>query len=100
MGRAQAAPSRAYLPRDTSPREPDLVSRKRWNELSPRSRRLIIIGGTFEGMLKIAALVDLVRRSGEEVRGSKLRWAAVIVLTNSLGAVPIAYFAYGRRRTA
>ncbi len=68
----------------------------RWNDLSPRSRRLILIGGAFEGLLKIAALVDLARRPRAEVRGSKARWAAAIVLTNSLGVVPVTYFVYGR----
>lgn len=74
------------------------MTRMRWSDLSPRSRRLIMIGGAFEGALKAAALVDLVRRPAEEVRGSKGLWAAVIVLVNSVGAVPVAYFAYGRRR--
>jgi hypothetical protein len=71
----------------------------RWNDLSPRSRRLILVGGAFEGLLKIAALVDLARRPNAEVRGSKARWAAAIVLTNSLGAVPLTYFVYGRQKT-
>lgn len=75
------------------------VAKKRWSDLSPRSRRLILIGGAFEGVLKTAALVDLVRRPSEEVRGSKPLWAAGIVLINSVGAVPIAYFVYGRQRT-
>lgn len=74
------------------------MAKKRWDELSPRTRRLIVIGATFEGVLKVAALVDLARRPAGEVRGSKPRWAAAIVLVNSLGAVPIAYFGYGRRR--
>jgi hypothetical protein len=68
-----------------------------WRELSPRSRRLIIAGGAVDGALKLAALVDLARRPAAEVRGSKKRWAVAITLINSLGAVPIAYFAYGRR---
>ena len=71
----------------------------RWNDLSPRSRRLILVGGAFEGLLKIAALVDLARRPSAEVRGSKARWAVAIVLTNTLGVVPLAYFAYGRQKT-
>jgi hypothetical protein len=75
------------------------VVTKRWSDLSPRSRRVILIGGAFEGVLKAAALADLVRRPREEVRGSKSLWAAAIVLVNSVGAVPIAYFVYGRQRT-
>ncbi|HSP38012.1 MAG TPA: hypothetical protein VLR26_09680 [Frankiaceae bacterium] len=73
------------------------MARKRWDELSPRTRRFVVVGGTFETALKVAALTDLVRRSPAEVRGSKPWWAAAIVLVNSVGAVPIAYFIWGRR---
>ncbi|MEV0289620.1 MULTISPECIES: hypothetical protein [unclassified Kribbella] len=72
---------------------------KRWDELSPRMRRVVIAAGAFDSVLKIAALADLARRSPAEVRGSKVRWAVAITLTNSVGAVPIAYFTYGRRRS-
>ncbi len=75
------------------------MAKKKWNELSARTRRLIIVGGTFEGLLKVAAVVDLVRRPPDEIRGSKPWWAAAIVLVNSVGAVPIAYFACGRRKS-
>jgi hypothetical protein len=71
---------------------------KRWKDLSPRTRRAIIAAGTAEGALKIAALIDLARRPSDQVRGSKLRWAAAIALVNSLGAVPVSYFVRGRRR--
>jgi hypothetical protein len=70
----------------------------KWDELSPGKRRLIVVGGAVDGALKIAALADLARRSADEVRGSKWGWAAAITLINSLGAVPIAYFTYGRLR--
>ena len=74
------------------------MAKKKWNELSPRARRFIILGGTFEGVLKIAALIDLRRRPASEIRGSKARWAAAIVLINSLGLVPLGYFLRGRRK--
>ncbi|MCW2546523.1 MAG: hypothetical protein JWN96_983 [Mycobacterium sp.] len=74
------------------------MTNKRWNELSQRTRRLIVISGVFEGLMKVAALIDLARRPANEVRGSKKRWAAGILLINSVGAVPIAYFARGRRK--
>ena len=74
------------------------MSRKKWNDLSPRTRRLIVLAGAIEGVLKIAALIDLARRPANEVRGSKARWATAVTLINSLGAVPIAYFACGRRK--
>jgi Phospholipase_D-nuclease N-terminal len=75
------------------------VSKKQWSNLSPGIRRLILIGGAFEAALKVVALVDLVRRPSDELRGSKPMWAAAIVVINSGGVVPIAYFAYGRHRT-
>jgi hypothetical protein len=76
-----------------------LVSRKKWNDLSPRTRRVIVVAGAAEGVLKVAALIDLARRPVDQVRGSKARWALAVTLVNSLGAVPIAYFAYGPRAT-
>jgi hypothetical protein len=74
------------------------MAKKRWSDLSPRAKRFILISGTFEGVLKIAALVDLRKRPAAQIRGSKRRWAAAIVLINSMGAVPIAYFVRGRIR--
>jgi hypothetical protein len=59
----------------------------------------MLAAGAFEGMLKVAALVDLARRRSTEVRGSKTRWALAVTLINSAGAVPIAYFVWGRRRS-
>ena len=73
------------------------MAKKKWNELSSPARRLIIVGGVLEGVLKVAALIDLARRPASEVRGSKVRWALAVTLINSVGAVPAAYFAYGRR---
>lgn len=73
------------------------MARKKWNELSPRSRQLIVAGAVFESGLKIAALIDLARRPAAEVRGPKPAWALAITAVNSVGAVPIAYFVYGRR---
>lgn len=77
-----------------------MARKKRWNELSLRTRRLIIVGATFEGVLKAAALIDLARRPADEVRGSKAKWATAIVVANSGGALPLYYFARGRRHSA
>lgn len=71
---------------------------KKWDELSPRTRRLIVAAGVFEGALKLAALVDLARRPSGQIRGSKAAWAGAVSLVNALGAVPLAYFAWGRRK--
>jgi hypothetical protein len=71
---------------------------KKWNELTPRTRRLIVVAGVFEGVLKLAALADLVRRPSAQIRGPKTAWAGAVTFINALGAVPIAYFAWGRRK--
>ena len=44
------------------------MGRKRWSELSPTTRRLIIVGATVEGALKSIALIDLARIEGASER--------------------------------
>lgn len=73
-----------------------MVTRRRWSELGNRSRRLIIAGAAFEGVLKIAALADIKHRPANQIRGSKSGWATAVALVNSAGAVPLAYFLFGR----
>ena len=73
------------------------MARRKWDDLDPRTRRLIVVAGAIDGALRLAALVDLARRPSNEVRGSKSKWAMAVTLINSLGAVPIAYFAWGRK---
>lgn len=58
---------------------------------------MLTLGAAFEGILKVLALRDLRRRPANQVRGSKAKWAIALILINSVGAVPIAYFVYGRR---
>lgn len=77
-----------------------MAGKRRWSDLSERSRRMIVAGAVFEGVLKLLALIDLVRRPAGEIRGSKWAWATAVLLVNSVGAVPIAYFRYGRRTAA
>jgi Phospholipase_D-nuclease N-terminal len=74
------------------------MAARKWGDLSARTRKLIIAGATAEGTLKIAALVDLARRPSSQVRGSKWIWAPVVVLVNSAGGAPLAYFFFGRRK--
>lgn len=71
---------------------------KGWSDLDEGTRRFIVVGGVVEGLLKIAALTDLARRPASEVRGRKWVWAVVLVLVNSVGGAPLAYFLFGRRR--
>jgi hypothetical protein len=72
---------------------------RRWNDLSERSRKVILVAAGVEGALKVAALVDLWRRPADQVRGSKAAWAGAVVVINSAGVVPLLYFRRGRRHT-
>ncbi len=75
-----------------------MADRTKWSDRSPRTRRLIVAGGAAEAALKAAALIDMKRRPASQIRGPKWAWAVVVVVANSFGAVPLAYFAFGRRR--
>jgi hypothetical protein len=70
---------------------------EKWSRLSPRARRLVVVAGAVDGALKLAALIDLARRPASEVRGSKAAWAVSLTLVNSVGVLPVVYFARGCR---
>jgi hypothetical protein len=76
-----------------------MTARRKWSELSPRTRRLVVVAGAIESVLKIAALTDLARRPSSAVRGSKAAWAVSLSLINAVGALPIVYFVWGRRES-
>jgi hypothetical protein len=69
---------------------------KKWQDLSGRQRKLIVLAGAVELTLRVAMLLDLRRRPATQVRGSK-RWWALAGLVNSAGIIPLAYFLVGRR---
>ena len=72
-----------------------MPTRKKWSELSSRSRRLITVSGAVEVVLLAAALVDIRRRPAEQINGPKWLWSA-LAFVSFVG--PIAYFTLGRRR--
>ena len=71
--------------------------KRRWSDLTERERRLIGFGAALEGVLKTAAIIDLRRRSADQVRGPKWAWGSAVLVTSSAGLVPLAYFFFGRR---
>jgi hypothetical protein len=75
-----------------------MAARRQWSDLSPRTRRLLAITAVVEGILKLAALIDLKRRPANQVRGPKWVWATVVTVVSSAGVVPISYFVFGRRQ--
>jgi len=48
-----------------------MVARRQWSDLSDRSRRMLAIAAVAEGILKVAALIDIKRRPASQVRGPK-----------------------------
>jgi hypothetical protein len=78
--------------------EDGMAARRQWSDLSGRTRRLLAITAVAEGILKLAALIDLKRRPASQVRGPKWVWATVVTVVSSAGVVPISYFLFGRRQ--
>jgi hypothetical protein len=70
---------------------------RRWKDLSPRTRAVIVAVAVTEAGLKAAVLADLRRRPAAEIRGPKPAWALSMVV-NSAGLIPLAYFVFARRR--
>ena len=75
-----------------------MAARKQWSQLSDRNRRLLIAAAVTEIILKVAALIDIKRRSASQIRGPKWVWAAVVAVVSSAGVVPVSYFVFGRRQ--
>jgi hypothetical protein len=75
-----------------------MAARTPWSDLSLRTRRLLTITAVAEGVLKLAALIDLKRRPASQVRGPKWVWATVVTVVSSAGVLPISYFLFGRRQ--
>lgn len=71
--------------------------RKQWSDLTPPAQKAIIVLGVAEAVVTAIALVDLVKRPSEAVRGPKAAWALALVV-QPLG--PISYLAFGRRRAS
>ena len=75
-----------------------MVARRQWSDLSERTRRLLAITAIAEGILKLAALIDLKRQPASQVRGPKWLWATALAIVSSAGVVPLSYFVFGRRQ--
>ena len=70
------------------------MTKKNWADLSTGQRLAVIILGTIQMGLLIAALWDIAHRDPEEIRGDRRMWAGIVFI-NWFG--PLAYFTIGRR---
>ena len=71
-----------------------MTTNKRWDELTDRQQKSIIVLAGVELIITTVALIDLARRPAEQVRGPKALWALGCFI-QPIG--PIAYLAGGRR---
>ena len=75
-----------------------MAGRKRWGDLSGRTRGLIVAVAVVPLALRTAALIDLKRRPASQVRGPKWLWGSAVAVVSSGGVVPASYLAFGRRQ--
>lgn len=73
------------------------MARKRWSDLSPKTKGLVIGAAAVDAALRTWALRDLAGRSKDEVNGSKTLWSAGMGLVNSVGILPLIYLVKGRK---
>jgi len=73
-------------------------ARQRWDELAPSRQRLVLALGVLDAGLRTWALVDLRKRTADEVNGPKAAWALALSVVSSAGVLPVTYLLVGRRR--
>ena len=71
------------------------MQKRRWSDLSPTAKVLLVLGSVIELVLTTIALRDLSRRPADQVRGPKFAWG-LMSFVQPVG--PIAYLVLGRRR--
>jgi hypothetical protein len=67
---------------------------RRWDELSPGNKVLVMLLVAVQVSLAVSAWADLAARPASQVNGGKGRWAMIIGI-NFVG--PLVYFRRGRR---
>ena len=71
------------------------MAKKEWNDLSTGQKRGLVLSGTLQFVLLMAALVDIYRRPKDGIRGGKILWT-LASFVNFIG--PASYFVFGRKR--
>jgi hypothetical protein len=71
------------------------MARKQWSELGDRTRMLLLSAAAADGILRVAALIDIKRRPADQIRGRKWMWATAVTVISSAGVIPVSYFILG-----
>lgn len=69
------------------------MDKKRWKNLNKHERAALLALASLQVSLAVSAWTDLAVRKPELVRGSKIKWAAIIAI-NFVG--PVLYYSRGR----
>jgi len=72
--------------------------KKRWSELPPGTRAVIITSVVLDVGLRTWALADLINRPQNRLKGLKAAWAVGLALVSSAGVLPAGYLAWARGR--
>ncbi|PFG39555.1 hypothetical protein ATJ97_2065 [Georgenia soli] len=69
------------------------MEKKRWSDLNKHEKAALLGLASLQASLAVSAWTDLAVRKSEQVRGSKVKWAAIIAV-NFVG--PVLYYSRGR----
>lgn len=69
-------------------------NRKQWGDMTTTQQAGLVLMGVIQVALLAAALIDIRRRSADELNGSKRLWV-LAAFVNFIG--PLAYFIFGRK---
>jgi hypothetical protein len=72
-----------------------ITHRKQWGDMTTTQQAGLVLVGVIQVALLAAALIDIRRRSADELNGSKRFWT-LAAFVNFIG--PLAYFIFGRKR--
>ncbi|GEE04055.1 hypothetical protein nbrc107696_45010 [Gordonia spumicola] len=73
------------------------MAKKKWNQLTPGQKGVIIGTAAVDAALRVWAGSDLASRRPDEVNGPKWLWGAGLSLVNTAGVLPVLYLVKGRR---
>jgi len=76
------------------------MPKRRWSDLSARTRAAIVILGAADLALRAWSIADLSRRPQAQVNGPKLLWMTTLSVVSSMGLLPAVYLSWGRRAGA
>lgn len=72
--------------------------KKKLETLPTWAKRLLGVAGAVDIVLRLCAIADIANRPEEELNGPKKVWLPALAMVSSLGLLPAAYFAMGRRQ--